>query len=66
MIVGIIDAKIDSIKNEIENAESIRVEAQELLAQYERKQRDADKEAEEIVKNGHQFVQQISHYLATL
>lgn len=50
-IVGGLDNKIQEIKDEIENAERLRVEAQELLAQYQRKQRDAEKEAEEIVAN---------------
>jgi len=50
-ISGGLDNKIQEIKDEIENAERLRVEAQELLAQYQRKQRDAEKEAAEIVKN---------------
>lgn len=49
VIVGGLDNKIQEIKDEIDNAERLRVEAQELLAQYQRKQRDAEKEAEEIV-----------------
>ncbi|MEM9469245.1 MAG: hypothetical protein AAF988_03695 [Pseudomonadota bacterium] len=50
-VVGKLDGKIQEIKDEIDNAERIRVEAQELLAQYQRKQQDAEKEAKEIVKN---------------
>ena len=45
--LNMLDSRIEAIKNEIETAESLRVEAQELLAQYQRKQRDAAKEAEE-------------------
>ena len=48
-VTGKLDSHIDEIKSEIENAERLRVEAQELLAQYQRKQADADKEAEEII-----------------
>ena len=48
-VVGMLDKRIEEIRKEIETAESLRVEAQELLAQYQRKQRDAIKEAEEIV-----------------
>lgn len=48
-ILNGLDARIDEVKNEIETAERLRVEAQELLAQYQRKQRDAEKEAQEIV-----------------
>lgn len=50
-VLGGLDSKIQEIKDEIENAERIRVEAQELLAHYQRKQQDAEKEAEEMVKN---------------
>lgn len=50
-VVGKLDDKIQEIKDEIDNAERIRVEAQELLAQYQRKQQDAEKEAKEMVKN---------------
>lgn len=50
-VVNGLDNKIDEIKSEIDNAERLRVEAQELLAQYQRKQQDAEKEAKEIVKN---------------
>lgn len=48
-ILNSLDSRIDDVKNEIETAERLRVEAQELLAQYQRKQRDAEKEASEIV-----------------
>lgn len=48
-VVGGLDNKINEIKEEIENAERLRVEAQELLAQYQRKQRDAEKEAADIL-----------------
>ena len=48
-VVGALDAKIDEVKQEIENAERLRVEAQELLAQYQRKQRDAEAEAADIL-----------------
>lgn len=44
-----LDNRIDAIRDEIQTAESLRIEAQELLAQYQRKQRDAAKEAEDIV-----------------
>ncbi|MCB1556658.1 MAG: hypothetical protein KDJ15_05020 [Alphaproteobacteria bacterium] len=45
-----LDDRIDDIRKEIEAAESLRVEAQELLAQYQRKQRDATEEAARIVE----------------
>lgn len=50
-LVSKLDARISEIKKEIDTAESMRIQAQELLAQYQRKQRDAVKDAEEIVEN---------------
>jgi len=44
-----LDGKIEEIKKDIQTAESLRIEAQEMLAQYQRKQRDAMKEAEKII-----------------
>lgn len=48
-IMNMLDGKIDTIRKDIQEAESLRVEAQELLAQYQRKQRDAESEAESII-----------------
>lgn len=50
-VLAVLDGKIEAIKKDIETAENLRVEAQELLAQYQRKQRDALKDAEEIIEN---------------
>ena len=50
-IITGMDNKIEAIRKEIEEAEALRVEAQELLAQYRRKQNDALREAEEIIKH---------------
>ncbi|MDH5723612.1 MAG: hypothetical protein OEY94_09870 [Alphaproteobacteria bacterium] len=47
---ALLDSKIEEIKKELEVSESLRVEAQEMLAQYQRKHRDAVQEAETIVK----------------
>ena len=58
-ILVMLDARIDEIRREIETAESLRIEAQELLAQYQRKQRDAAKEAEEIVANAKSHANEI-------
>jgi F-type H+-transporting ATPase subunit b len=54
-----LDSRIAEIRKEIETAESLRVEAQELLAQYQRKQRDAAKEAEAIVATARTHADQI-------
>lgn len=44
-----LDARAEAIKNELEEARKLREEAQAMLAQYQRKQRDAEQEAQEIV-----------------
>jgi F-type H+-transporting ATPase subunit b len=55
-----LDNKINEIKTEIETAERLRVEAQELLAQYQRKQRDAEKEAKDILSNAKKQAKEIT------
>lgn len=59
VLMGKLDARIAEIRKEIETAESLRIEAQELLAQYQRKQRDAAKEAEAIVSHARDSAAQI-------
>ncbi len=44
-----LDARAAKIKSRIDEALKLREEAQEMLALYQRKQRDAMKEAEEII-----------------
>ncbi len=46
-----LDDRAAKIKAEIEEAEALRTEAQELLAQYQRKQREARAEAEAIARH---------------
>jgi len=46
-----LDTRIEDIRREISTAESLRIEAQELLAQYQRKQKDAAKESEAIISS---------------
>ncbi len=59
-IIDGLDSRINEIKTEIETAERLRVEAQELLAQYQRKQRDAEKEADDILKNAKMQAKEIT------
>ena len=47
--MAFLDNKIEKIRTELNHAESLRVEAQELLAEYQRKHKDAMKEAEKII-----------------
>ncbi len=47
--VGALDKRASDIKNELDEAIRLREDAQELLASYQRKQRDAEKEAADII-----------------
>ncbi|MEE2567493.1 F0F1 ATP synthase subunit B family protein [Hyphobacterium marinum] len=49
LIAKQLDARSDAIRNELEEARRLREEAQEMLASYQRKQREAEAEAEGIV-----------------
>jgi F-type H+-transporting ATPase subunit b len=44
-----LDARADRIRDELEEARRLREEAQSLLAEYQRKRKQAEKEATEIV-----------------
>jgi F-type H+-transporting ATPase subunit b len=59
-IVSGLDSRINEIKTEIDTAERLRVEAQELLAQYQRKQRDAEQEAQDILKKAKNQAKQLT------
>ena len=48
-LIGGLDAKIVEIRQEVEEAEKLREEAQSLLANYQRQQRQAIQDAEAIV-----------------
>lgn len=49
-IIGALDKKIAEIKSEIETAERLKAEAQALLAEFQTKQRDAEKAAADIIE----------------
>ena len=46
MLFSKLDGRSEAIRSELEEAQRLREEAQHTLAEYERKQRDALKEAE--------------------
>lgn len=46
---GLLDARAEKIKAELDEAQRLREDAQALLANYQRRQRDALKEAEAII-----------------
>ncbi len=54
-----LDGRTKRIKEELEEAERLRVEAQEMLADYQRKYRDAINTADSIVKNAEDRAKQI-------
>ncbi|MEM8840001.1 MAG: F0F1 ATP synthase subunit B [Pseudomonadota bacterium] len=51
MITKALDDRSDKIRNDLDEARKLREEAQTLLAEYQRKRRDAEAEAEEIVES---------------
>ncbi|WP_421724552.1 F0F1 ATP synthase subunit B [Bauldia sp.] len=48
-ITGALDKRAASISDELDQARKLREEAQSLLAEYQRKAREAESEAEEII-----------------
>ena len=48
-VASSLDKRADTIRDELENARRLRVEAEALLAEYQRKARDAETEAAKIV-----------------
>lgn len=46
-----LDDRADKIRDELDQARKLREEAQQLLAEYQRKRKEAEKEAEEIVES---------------
>ena len=58
-VINKLDTHIATVRSELEQAENLRVEAQELLAQYQRKQRDALKDADEIIENAKKHADEI-------
>ena len=50
MLTKALDDRADSIRKELDEARRLREEAQAILADYERKHRDAEKEVESIIQ----------------
>ncbi|SDE20702.1 MULTISPECIES: hypothetical protein [Kordiimonas] len=48
-IAGMLDDRTATIRNQLDEAKAIREEAEKLLNDYQRKQRDAEKEAADMV-----------------
>tara|TARA_R110000787_G_scaffold63679_4_gene143496 strand:+ start:60946 stop:61428 length:483 start_codon:yes stop_codon:yes gene_type:complete len=56
-----LDERADKIKAELDEAERLRKEAQDLLAQYQRKQRDAAGEAQSIIDHAKKEAERMDH-----
>lgn len=52
-IAGLLDKRIKKIEDDLSEAKRLREEAQALMAEYERKRKDAESEAEDIVGAAH-------------
>jgi F-type H+-transporting ATPase subunit b len=48
---GMLDERADGIQSELDEARSLREEAQSILAEYERKQKEVQGQADQIVAN---------------
>jgi F-type H+-transporting ATPase subunit b len=51
MIGKSLDSRADKIRGELDEARRLREEAQQLLVEYQKKRRDAEKEAGEIIEH---------------
>jgi F-type H+-transporting ATPase subunit b len=60
MITKSLDERADRIRNDLEEARSLREEAQRLLAMYQAKRKEAEAEAEGIVAQAQRDAAQIS------
>jgi F-type H+-transporting ATPase subunit b len=56
-LAQMLDRRSLSIKSDLDEAQKLKDEAQALLAEYQRKQRDAMREAEEIIANARGLAQ---------
>jgi len=59
-IAEILDKRADEIRRELEEARALREEAQALLASYQRKQRDAQSEADEVVEHANEEAKRLT------
>ena len=60
MIAGALDERAAKIRAELDEARRLREEAQQMLAQYQRKQRDALNEAEEIAARAREDAERLA------
>lgn len=59
-VTAALDRRSEAIRHRIDEAQKLREEAQDLLASFQRKQREAVREAEEIVEDARKETQRLS------
>ena len=59
VVTDLLDQRADTIRKQIDEAETLRREAQDLLADYQRKQSEAYKEAEGIIAQAKQEAERL-------
>ena len=58
-VVGALDSHIEKARKDVEEAEHLRVEAQELLSEYQRLQRETASDAENVIKTAEEHAAKI-------
>ncbi len=58
-ITAAVDKRAQNIRRQLDEAQNLREEAQAALADYQRQQRDALDEAEQIISNAKQEVERL-------
>jgi F-type H+-transporting ATPase subunit b len=61
VILKSLDAKIATIRAEVENAARLKTEAQGLLAEYEQRHRDASVEADRMIADAREQAEHVYH-----
>ena len=59
-VAGMLDKRADGIRSDLDEARSLRDEAQALLASYERKQKDVQAQADRIVANAREEAERVA------
>ena len=60
MLAGMLDKRAEGIRSELEAARALREEAEEVLAEFERKRREVAAEADRIVEHAKEAEDQIA------
>jgi F-type H+-transporting ATPase subunit b len=58
-VTSALDSHIETARKDVEEAENLRVEAQELLSEYQRMKRETASDAEDVIKTAEEHAQKI-------